>query len=161
MKHFRMLSLVLLCLPALGLAQTTPTPEEARKVVDYYFNGKGQGVLLVDYKLCQQVPKKGAGKYECKKALTSRQVGKGQQVFLWMNFLVPAQEKATILLQFERRKVVRKTIDLSLSGSLRHRTWKRIPTNKVGTWRVTVLQETDDADLTIGQFEFSVVKSGQ
>ncbi len=101
MKHVGMLSLVLLCLPALGLAQVKPTPEEAKKVVDYYFTGKGQGVILMDYKLCQQVPKKGEGRYECKQAITGWEVRKGQQVLLWMNFLVPAKSKVKLLLQFE------------------------------------------------------------
>ena len=161
MKNFCMASLFLLCLPALVLAQAKPTPEEAKKVVDYYFNGKGKGVILMDYKLCQTVPKKGEGKYECQQAITGWKVRRGQQVFLWMNFLVPAEEKANILLQFERKNIVRKTTDLLLAGSLRHRTWRRIPTNRVGNWKVNIIQETVKADLAVGQFEFSVVKSSR
>jgi hypothetical protein len=155
-KHFCAAGLLLFCLPALLLAQLRPTPEEAKKVVDYYFNGKGKGVILMDYKLCQTIPRKGAGKYECQQAITGWTIRQGQRVFLWMNFLVPATSEVKVLLQLERRNVVRKTIDLSLPGSLRHRTWTKIPTHQAGKWKVNILQETNTADLAIGQFEFSI-----
>lgn len=155
-KHFCTASLLLLCLPALLLAQPKPTPEETKKVVDYYFKGKGKGVILMDYKLCQTIPRQGAGKYECQQAITDWHVKQGQRVFLWMNFLVPAKTEAKILLQLERRNVVRKTINLSLPGSLRHRTWTQVPTQQAGKWKVHILQVSNTADLAIGQIEFSV-----
>ena len=47
------------------LAQDKPTPAEARKVIDYYFNGKGQGAIPMDYKLCKEISQQGDMKNEC------------------------------------------------------------------------------------------------
>jgi hypothetical protein len=38
-----------------AIAQDRPSPEEARKVINYYFNGKGQGVIPMEYKLGQEL----------------------------------------------------------------------------------------------------------
>ena len=45
--------------PLTAMAQEKPTPEEARKVINYYFNGKGQGVIPMAYKLCKEISQKG------------------------------------------------------------------------------------------------------
>ncbi len=110
----------------------------------------------MERKLCQEIPEKGAEKYECKGEITDRRVKKGQKVFLWMNFLVPAGDQAEILLQFQRKDRVRRVLPVSLSGSPRYRTWKKIPTDKTGNWKVSFVQEMEDADLNLGEFEFSV-----
>ncbi len=156
MKKICILALLLVFLPALIFAQDKPTPKEAKRVIDYYYNGKGRGAILMERKLCQEIPEKGAEKYECKGEITDRRVKKGQKVFLWMNFLVPAGDQAEILLQFKRKDRVRRVLPVSLSGAPRYRTWKEIPTDRTGNWKVSFVQETEDADLNLGEFEFSV-----
>jgi hypothetical protein len=46
---------LLVCLPAIILAQDKPTPAETQKVIQYYYQGKGQGVILMAHKLCAQI----------------------------------------------------------------------------------------------------------
>jgi hypothetical protein len=159
MKKTCLVGFLLICLPALILAQDRPAPKEARKVIDYYYNGKGKGAILMDFKLCEEIPEKGEGKYECKREITGGKIRKGQEVFLWMSFLVPAGDKAEILLQFKRKEKVRKVLPISLSGSPRYRTWKKVPTDKTGDWKVSVVQEMEERDLDLGELEFSVVEA--
>jgi hypothetical protein len=161
MKKICFLGFVLICLPALILAQDRPTPKEARKVIDYYYNGKGKGAILMDYKLCKSIHEKGPNQYDCKLQITDGKVKKRQEVFLWMNFLVPAGDKAEILLQFKRKNKVRKALPIVLSGSPRYRTWKKIPTDKTGNWKVSFVQEMEDVDLNLGELEYSVVEGSQ
>ena len=146
----------LLCGPLVAMAQDKPTPEEARKVINYYFNGKGRGVIPIEYKLCKEISKKGETKNECVTEIPNNTVAKGEEVYLWMNFLVPVGEKSKILLQYSRKNKVRNTSNVTLGGSTRFRTWKKIPTTTTGDWKVTMVQEQDNADIDIGYLEFFV-----
>ncbi len=155
------LGVFLLFLPNVILAQDKPTPEEAKKVIDYYYRGKGKGVVLVDHKLCQEIYEDGVEKYECRQEVADREIRKGQELYLWMRFLVPAGDKAEILLQFRRKDKVRKVLPLVLPGSLRYRTWKKIPTDKTGNWEITFVQEMEDGDFNLGSLQYSVVGAKQ
>ncbi len=150
-----------LCGPLTTMAQGKPSPEEARKVINYYFNGKGQGVIPMEYKLCKEISKKGDAKNECVAEISKKTIAKGEEVYLWMNFLVPAGEESKILLQYSRKDKVRNTSNISLGGATRFRTWKKIPTTTTGNWKVTVVQELDNSDMDIGQLEFSVIDVAQ
>ncbi len=97
------LAVTLLCGPLVAMAQDKPTPEEARKVINYYFNGKSQGVVLIEYKICKEISKKGETKNECVTEILNKTVAKGEEVYLWMNFLVPVGEKSKILLRIPAR----------------------------------------------------------
>lgn len=157
----RALAVVTLCSPLAAMSQDKPTPEEARKVINYYFNGKGQGVVPMEYKLCKQVSLKGEMKNECISEVSGNTIAKGEEAYLWMNFLVPAGEDSKILLQYTRNNKVRDTSNVSLGGATRYRTWKKIPTNTAGDWKVNVVQELDNADIDIGQLTFTVVEASQ
>jgi len=147
----------LLSLPSLAMAQEKPTAEEARKVINYYFNGKGQGVVPMEYKFCQEVSLKGENKNECVSEFSAKSLKKGQEAYLWMNFLVPAGEDAKLLLQYSRNNMVRDTSNVSLGGATRYRIWKRIPTTTAGDWKIKLVQEMVNSDLEVGQLEYSVV----
>lgn len=155
------LLVALICTPMLTMAQDKPTPQEARKVIDYYFNGKGQGVVPMEYKLCKEVALEGDMKNECVKEIADEKIAKGEEVYLWMNFLVPAGEESKILVQYSRNNQVRDTSNLKLGGATRYRTWKKIPTDTAGSWKVKMLQEMDSSDVNIGQLEFSVIEASQ
>ncbi len=150
------LTVSLLYLPSLAMAQEKPTSAEARKVINYYFNGKGQGVVPMEYKFCQKVSLKGENKNECVADLSAESLKKGQEAYLWMNFLVPAGEEAKLLLQYSRNNRVRETSNASLGGATRYRIWKRIPTATAGNWKIKLLQEMANSDLEVGQLEYSV-----
>ena len=161
MKKTFALSVLLLCVPATGMAADKPTPEEARKVINYYFNGKGQGAIPLEYKLCQEVAQKGEEKNECVTELSDLKIEKGKDAYLWMNFLVPAGEDAKILLQYTRQNKVRNTSHVTLGGATRYRTWKKIPTATAGDWKVDIVQEMESKDLELGAIKFSVVEAMQ
>ena len=147
--------------PLTAMAQEKPTPEEARKVINYYFNGKGQGVIPMAYKLCKEISQKGEMKNECVTEISDKAIAKGEEAYLWMSFLVPAGEESRILLQYSRKSKVRNTANITLGGATRYRTWKKIPTTTTGDWKVTLVQEMDNADVDIGQLKFSVVDLSQ
>lgn len=142
----------------LAVAQDKPTPEETKKVIDYFYNGKGQGVVPMEFKLCNEVSVKGENKNECVSVISSKTLEKGQEAYLWMKFLVPVDEEAKILLQYSRDEMVRDTANVSLGGAIRYRTWKRIPTSTIGKWKVNVVQEMSNSDVPVGQLEYSVVE---
>ena len=143
------------------MAQDKPTPAEARKVIEYYFNGKGQGAIPMDYKLCKKIAEQGEMKNECVAEIADNKVGKGEEAYLWMNFLVPAGEESKILVQYSRNDKVRNTSNISLGGATRYRTWKKVPTGTAGDWKIMMVQEMENGDLDIGQMSFSVVDASQ
>ena len=161
MKKLGLLTVLLLCLPCILLAQEKPTPAEARKVIDYYYQGKGQGAVLVDSKLCSQIYEEGPYKYECQEVVTGGQIEKDREVFLWLNFLVPAGDQPDIIIHFKRNNKVRSVSNLAPPGALRYRTWKKIPTERMGDWEVSIIQELADTDLNLGEIQYSVVEAGQ
>ncbi len=157
MKKVFILSILLAYLPTMSFAQDKPSSDEVRKVVQYYFNGKGQGAILMDFNLCQIIHKEGARKNECKLGIANKKIKKGQEVFLWLNFLVPVGDEAEVLLEYKRKEKVRKIQNISIPKSFRYRTWRKIPTNKSGNWTINIFQEADDKDLDLGSLKYSVV----
>src|SRR5512138_2870831 len=49
------LGLMLGLTPLAALAADKPTAEEAKKVLDFYYHGKGMGAVLVDTKVCRDI----------------------------------------------------------------------------------------------------------
>ena len=160
-KMIYILAVASLCVPFAALSEDKPTPEEARKVINYYFNGKGQGVIPMEYKLCKEISQKGDMKNECITEISDKKIAKGEEAYIWMNFLVPAGDESKILLQYSRKNMVRNTSNVSLGGATRFRTWKKIPTGTAGDWKLSLTQELDNADVDIGQVEFSVIDASQ
>lgn len=140
-----------------AVAQDKPASDAARKVIDYYFHGQGQGVVPMEYKFCQEVAQEGANKNECVSEIPPNTLKKGQEAYLWMSFLVPSGDEPKILLQYSRDNMVRDTDNFSLRGAVRYRTWKRVPTSTAGEWNVNLVQEMADSDLEIGKLKYSVV----
>lgn len=157
----RTLALLALSLPVLVHAQDRPTPAEAKKVIEYYYHGKGKGVVPMAYQLCDQIHEQGEEKHNCKSTISDAKLKQGEEGYLWMNFLVPAGDEAKILLQFRRNGMVRKTSNVTLAGATRYRTWKRLPTDTPGEWQVNIIQEFENADMDIGKIDFSVVEASQ
>jgi hypothetical protein len=161
MMKIGLLVCVLLWLPSIIWAQEKPTSEEVKKVVDYYYQGKGQGAILMAHKLCAQIYEEGPLKYECQEEITGGQIQKGREVLLWMNYLVPTGDKTDIIIQFKRNNKVRSVSNFALPGALRYRIWKKIPTDKIGDWQVDIIQEMEDTDLNLGDLQYSVTEANQ
>lgn len=145
-----------------AMAQDKPTAGEARKVIDYYYHGKGQGAVLMDLQTCEGVGlEAGPQKNECLKNIDPGQIQIGQELQVWMNFLVPVDDTAEIIVSFSRKDKVRHTANVKLTGATRFRTWKRIPTDKAGLWTLTIIQELEDRDLELGRLQYKVSEATQ
>jgi len=151
--------MVVIGLPLIAWAADRPAPQQALDVIDYYFNGKGQGAVLMDYRICSEIAPEGEDKNECRKSSDAMAISLGEDVLLWMSFMVPADDQASILVSFSRNDRVRKTTDVSLKGAIRFRTWKSIPTDKLGKWTVTIVQELPDRDMELGTLEYIVTEN--
>jgi hypothetical protein len=158
MVKIGLLVCLLLWLPASILAQEKPAAAEAKKVVDYYYQGKGQGAILMAHKLCSKIYEEGPLKYECQEEITGGQIQKDREAFLWMNYMVPAEDTADIIIQYKRNNMVRGVSNFELPGSLRYRIWKKIPTDKIGDWQVDIIQELQDSDLNLGNLQYKVTE---
>jgi hypothetical protein len=159
MKRLCIILLAIMGLPIFAGAADKPAPQQALDVVNYYFNGKGQGVLLMEYRICSEIATEGEDKNDCRQSSDAAAIPLGEEAFLWMNFLVPTDEQASILVSFSWNDRVRKTAEVNLKGAIRYRTWKKIPTNKPGRWTVTILQEMPDQDMELGLLEYTVTES--
>lgn len=159
MKKLGIIVMAVIGLPLIAWAADRPAPQQALDVVDYYFNGKGQGAVLMDYRVCSEVAPEGEDKNECRRSVDAMAIPLGEEVLLWMSFLVPADDQASILVSFSRNKRVRKTADVRLKGAIRFRTWKKIPTDKPGKWTVSIVQEMPDRDMELGTLEYTVTES--
>lgn len=150
------LYVLLTCLPLSISALERPNALEVKKVIDYYKKGKGQGVVLVESMLCEDVYRSGPKKHEAKNVLSSTSFKKGEKVFLWMNFMVPEKVRANIHFEYKRKGKVRKADDLTISTATRYRSWRRLPTSKAGTWEVSISQELEDTDIELSKITYTV-----
>lgn len=161
MKRMRILAMVAVLVAAPAMAQEKPTAAEARKVMNYYFDGN-EGAILLAHSLCLKMgAEKGPDKNNCVETVAPESIQKGQKATLWMNYLIPQNTKAEILISFSRNGKVRRTETVGLSGATRYRTWVKLPTDKVGQWSVSVTQELDNTDLGLADFTYSVAAPQQ
>ncbi len=130
------------CMPCLALAQAKPSSAEIKKVLEYYYGSTSDAVVVVDTRLCSDVATKGERKNECTATISSTAIEVGQPSFLWMNFFIPAKAgEQKILVQFNQNGVTRMTRQLTLSGSIRFRTWKKFALDRPGQWSVKILHD--------------------
>lgn len=121
-----------------------PSPETVKEVLEFYYNGKGQGAVLVDTLLCNDVAREGENKNDCVGPIDG-DVTVGESVYVWMLYMVPQGEKVNnILLQANYKGLTRSTKDIDLVGSIRYRTWKKVNLNRAGTWELKIIEDADD-----------------
>ena len=162
MRRLIIVLTVILFAFSMASAQERPSPDQVRKVIDYYYHGKGSGAVLMDLQICEKVGlEEGPKKNECLDTFNPGQIPLDGELYLWMNFLIPIDDSADIIVTFSRNGKVRKTASVKLAGATRFRTWKRIPTNKAGQWSISILQELEDKDLELGGMQYTVVKPTQ
>jgi len=151
--------------PVLMAALTTasfavdkPSGEEVKRVMDYYKNGQGLGAVLVDTKITSGVHSKGENKNEAIDEIVATEIQLNDKAFVWMNFLVPTQDKANLFFEFKRKGKARRAEEMSINGTTRYRTWKKLPTNKLGEWEVIITQElSDDNEIQLAKINYTVI----
>lgn len=150
-----------LSLLAAGPLAAKPSPEEAERIIDYYFNGSSDGPLLVSAKVCADVHAEGELKNECTREYIDNKVSVGQSFYLWMKFVVPVDSPPTsLLVQLNYQGITLQTLDVSVAPSIRYRTWKRVTLDKAGTWEVKILHDRGDRLEVLGETVVNVVQAG-
>lgn len=119
-----------------------PSPEAVKAFWNFYFKGKGQGVVLADVKLCLEVAKEGDNKSECVKDVPAEGVKAGTVVNVWQAYLVPKDDAVEdITLQLKLGDQVRETKDVKVNGaSIRYRSWNAFRIPKAGTWTIDIVR---------------------
>jgi hypothetical protein len=119
-----------------------PTPEEAKKVFDFLEKGAGQGIVVVDAKLCADVPAKGDHHAECVDEFTG-EIPSGTKVNVWLELAIPKGDTvADLTAQIQENGTVRETKDIHKldGGAFLQRTWTAFTARKPGTWTVVLLR---------------------
>jgi hypothetical protein len=144
---------------AAAAAPTTPVnkPEAAavKSTWDYFYRGQGQGPILVEAKLCTEVAKEGANKFECTAEVdTAAGVKANTTVMLWQAYLVPQGDTYEDLqVQVKQGTTVRETKDVKIKGEgWRARQWTGVRLNKPGNWTVSVIR----GDQTLKEIQVKV-----
>lgn len=152
------LGLMLGAAPVLAQAgDGRPSPEEAKKVLDYYYHGKGMGPVLLETKVCRDVQREGDEKNECAGDLAGQSVKKGDSAYVWMAFMAPNGEEAqTVMVQFELNGVTRSVKNVQVAGQLRGRTWLKYTFDKVGTWKIKMVRDTGSGADELGTRDVTV-----
>ena len=122
-------------------AQPALTPDAAKSFLDFYYNGQGTGIVLADTKICTQIEEN-----ECVDTQSPIALQNGETYYYWMMFVVPQGDDIDgVLVQFNQNGVTRSTREVSISGSIRYRTWKSFTPNRAGNWEIVVLHDTGSA----------------
>jgi hypothetical protein len=122
-----------------------PTPEGVRAFWNFYFNGKGQGLVLADAKLCLEVAKDGPQKSECVKEVPAEGVKPGTMVNVWQAYLVPSGDQIEDMsIQLKLGDQIRETKDVKINGSsIRWRSWNAFRIPKAGKWTLTIMRGSE------------------
>jgi len=155
MKKFLAMFFIL-GLSANAFSVERPTPEEIKKIVNYYNQGTGMGAILVQAKICKEIQEEGDLKNECKTPLIDAAAKEGDKLLVWLNFMVPTGDTADLSLEFKRKGRVRKVANFQVPSSFRYRTWKSIPTDESGSWTVNIVQELGDEFINLGSIDYEV-----
>lgn len=150
-----MVAAVSIWAPLLAFAQTTPSADEVRKVVQFYYNGK-TGVYLIDIKLCEGVFKEGEQKNNCKDEITSGEIFTGDDAVVWMHFFAPDGAKETVLVQYNRNGITRRTSSRKVRGAIRYRVWVPFKVDKAGSWDVKVIYDGETETKIMGTIPIKV-----
>ncbi len=157
--------------PGMIFAQDIPTPDEALRVVDFYYNGKGNGVILMESKICKGVHREGSLKNECKNEIIEfgemkadgsapgifHKIKKGDSAYIWMTYLVPMGAEEKIFLRYNFKGATKSTSSkMSIKNSIRYRTWRKFTPNSKGIWEVEVFHDSTSGPIKLSSFELTV-----
>lgn len=152
-----LLSLMLCLIPVAAFADAKPAAEDVKRVLEYYYHGKGMGPVLLETKVCREIQREGDEKGECAGDLGAQTIKKGEAVYLWMAYMSPlGDEPQNIIVQFENGGVTRIVKNLQVTGQLRYRTWLKITFDKVGPWKVKIAHDTGSNAVALGARDVTV-----
>ena len=122
--------------------QKAPPADAVRDTWNYYYKGQGQGPVLVDARLCTEVGKEGANKFECTAEVPPEGVKANSNIMVWQAYLVPQNDSVEdLMVQVKQGNVVRETKDVKVKGEgWRARQWTGIRLSKAGDWSVSIMR---------------------
>ncbi|MBL4868853.1 MAG: hypothetical protein JKY67_21015, partial [Pseudomonadales bacterium] len=120
----------------------TPSQPSINTVVNYYY-GDNARPILAEYKLCGDVGDRGELKNQCIDELDVNNIELNKPLYVWMNYLVPKGSSAELLLHYNHNGITRDASTLKVSGSIRHRTWKKVKLSRPGNWEIPIYVEQD------------------
>lgn len=149
--------LIALLAPSPTAAQAPPTPEEAQRFLDFYYNGQGQGVVLAEARVCQEVPREGPRAYDCVGEVPLDAVPTGAPYYLRMVYVVPQGDEADITVRYLHEGTARDTDTVSISGSVRYRTWTLFTLDAPGVWEFVISRTTGTGTQAIRTLDVQAV----
>lgn len=157
MRRFLCVLILLFVSAGAASAQAPPTPDEVERVLSYYYQGEGQAPILWQLQLCEDVPRSGENRLGCEGEVGLSDLTVGTAYDLRMVFLVPeGMETDDVLVQYNRGGITRATDDVTLSGSLRYRTWTTFTPRDPGEWILKVLYDSPDGVQTLQELTVTV-----
>lgn len=134
-----------------------PSADEVNKVVDFYNNGKDEGIVLGDIKLCEGIGKDGAAKNECENEIDPASLKAGQSVMVWMNFMVPmGVQEQEIMLQFNHQGVTREVEKVTVSSAMRYRVWRKVKFDRAGDWKANIIHDNGQTSEVLRELKLTV-----
>lgn len=131
-----------------ALAQETPespdkpSAEEAARVIDFFYHGQGQGVVLASARLCGDVPTSGENQYECVDPVAPDALVPGTTYNLHMMYLVPEGDRVDdIQVAYVLGGESIKTDTVDVQGSLRYRTWTAFTPRTTGSGSIRISRD--------------------
>jgi hypothetical protein len=142
--------------PAEPAQVARPAPEAVKSTWDFFYKGKGGGVVLADAKVCLEVGKEGETKGECTKDLPAEGVKEKTSVLVWQAYIIPQGDTIEdLMVQLKQGDVVRETKDVKVKGeSIRTRTWSSVRLPKAGSWTISVIRGSE----TLKTFTVNAIK---
>lgn len=127
-----------------GQDMTKPSKEAVASVIDFFYNGQGQGVVLAQADLCGEIPAEGENRYECVDKVSPNALRSGTTYNLRMVYLVPQGDQIdNIQVEYNHDGETTKTDQVDVSGSLRYRTWTAFTPREAGQWTIRITHEGD------------------
>lgn len=142
------LALAAVALSTAALAQDAAAPappppaDEIKRVMEYQENGKDRGPALLEVIPCTKVDntKGSATANTCIEPVTGP-VKKGTTVFAWTLWFCPKDGNyEDVAIQFLHEGQVRSTVDVTIKGLARTRTWRGYSLTKPGKWQIKILR---------------------
>ena len=122
----------------LSTSHAAPPPDTIKGVVDYFYNGREEGPVLVDSKLCAEVQD-----MECVSEIDPASVGVGDTLNVWMQFFVPKEaDSDDIMVEYAHEGVPRRLTPNKVEPSIRYRVINRYQLNKTGKWAIVIKKGT-------------------
>lgn len=122
---------------------------------------EGNEVILVESAFCSEIGKEGEHKNNCTSKLDGDKLAANSKTLIWMNYLVPGDDKATLLVQYKYKGKVLSSKEIKLSSAYRYRTWLGVKTNKSGPWTINIEQETDSSYIPVAKIDYVVKEDAQ